>query len=107
MDSNILDSYRSIIGPEAMEKLVSVAASLKGKSIVHVNSTREGGGVAEILSRMMPLSLALGLAAQWQVIEGNESFSYQCICCQHVCVPCFKRVSFIFFFIWAVIGCFT
>ena len=47
---------------------------LKGKSFLHVNSTREGGGVAEILHRMIPLLQDLGIDARWEVIEGDAKF---------------------------------
>ena len=39
-----------------------------------VNSTAVGGGVAEILSRMMPLLRELGLDARWHVMEGGADF---------------------------------
>ncbi|MDD4160812.1 MAG: glycosyltransferase [Synergistaceae bacterium] len=57
-----------------MDSLVHMAKKLTGKKIVHVNSTRAGGGVAEILSSMVPLSKELGLDVSWEVIEGDESF---------------------------------
>ncbi len=47
---------------------------LQGKSFVHVNSTREGGGVAEILHRMVPFLNGLGINTRWEVIEGDNSF---------------------------------
>jgi trehalose synthase len=47
---------------------------LSGKSFLHVNSTKEGGGVAEILQRMIPLLNDLGINAQWEVIEGDAKF---------------------------------
>ncbi len=47
---------------------------LKGKSFLHVNSTREGGGVAEILHRMIPLLTDLGIDARWEVLEGDAKF---------------------------------
>lgn len=47
---------------------------LRGKSFLHVNSTREGGGVAEILHRMIPLLQDLGIDARWEVIEGDAKF---------------------------------
>ncbi len=47
---------------------------LQGKSFLHINSTREGGGVAEILHRMIPLLQDLGIDAQWDVIEGDAKF---------------------------------
>ncbi len=47
---------------------------LRGKSFLHVNSTKEGGGVAEILQRMIPLLNDLGIEARWEVIEGDAKF---------------------------------
>jgi len=50
---------------------------MKGINVVHVNSTREGGGVAEILHRIIPLQQELGINAKWEVITGDPEF-YQC-----------------------------
>ena len=72
--SEMIDRYAEIIGETAMDSLVNIAARLKDRKIVHVNSTRAGGGVAEILSSMVPLSKELGLDVSWEVIEGDESF---------------------------------
>ena len=47
---------------------------LKGKSFLHINSTRAGGGVAEILQRMIPVLENLGVKARWEVLEGDERF---------------------------------
>lgn len=47
---------------------------LQGKTFLHINSTREGGGVAEILQRMIPLLSNLGIDARWEVIEGDPRF---------------------------------
>ncbi len=72
--ADLLSMYEGIIGEAAMESMLHIAGRLKGKKIVHVNSTRSGGGVAEILSSMIPLSEMLGLDVSWEVIEGDESF---------------------------------
>ena len=72
--SEMIDRYAEIIGEAAMDSLVNIAARLKDRKIVHVNSTRAGGGVAEILSSMVPLSKELGLDVSWEVIEGDEAF---------------------------------
>jgi trehalose synthase len=42
--------------------------------VVHVNSTAAGGGVAEILTRLVPLQRGLGLDARWLVLEGDDAF---------------------------------
>ncbi len=72
--SDILKKYGEVIGFHAMDSLLAIAERLEGKKIVHVNSTKEGGGVAEILSSMVPLSQELGLDVAWEVIEGDEPF---------------------------------
>ena len=69
-----LANYEKILGPVAISKLRQVARDLQGATIVHVNSTREGGGVAEILYWMIPLMKELGLDVSWEVIEGNAEF---------------------------------
>lgn len=47
---------------------------LAGKVIQNINSTFTGGGVAEILSRMVPLLGQLGVDARWNVIKGSDEF---------------------------------
>ncbi|GAB4114933.1 MAG: glycosyltransferase [Candidatus Caldatribacteriota bacterium] len=69
-----LDSYRDIIGEEELKKIKELALPLKGKKVVHINSTSFGGGVAEILSALVPLMNDIGLEADWQVIKGSEDF---------------------------------
>ncbi|MBI4669888.1 MAG: glycosyltransferase [Elusimicrobia bacterium] len=69
-----LEEYRSLVGPDTIEELFLLAKNLNGKSILHVNSTATGGGVAEILNRMVPLLNELGVATRWKVIKGGEDF---------------------------------
>ncbi len=73
----IWDPYRNLLGSDVIDQLFQIAALLKGAKIVHVNSTRVGGGVAEILYKMVPLMQALQLDTYWEVLEGNEEF-YKC-----------------------------
>ncbi|MEW6417662.1 MAG: glycosyltransferase [Nitrospirota bacterium] len=54
--------------------LQMLAAKLKGRPFLHINSTRAGGGVAEILQRMIPILKELGIDARWEVIEGDSRF---------------------------------
>jgi len=69
-----LDEYEKIAGTPVIDQLRRLGERLKGKKILHVNSTAEGGGVAEILSWMTPLMQDLGIDAQWAVIEGTKEF---------------------------------
>ena len=73
----LLDDYSAVVGRDVIQHLGQLAASLKGARVVHVNSTREGGGVAEILHKLIPLKQALGIDARWEVISGDSAF-YQC-----------------------------
>jgi len=71
---SMLERYASIAGTDVIHHLMHLGNLLQGMKIVHVNSTREGGGVAEILHTLVPLMQELGLETSWEVIEGNESF---------------------------------
>jgi trehalose synthase len=66
--------YAPIVGQGAVEELFLIADRLKGKSVQNINSTAVGGGVAEILFRMLPLLKDLGVEASWDVIKGNARF---------------------------------
>jgi len=44
------------------------------RRFVHINSTRTGGGVAEILNRAVPLLNQLGIKTQWEVMLGDPFF---------------------------------
>ncbi len=74
MSGNLLDQYRHIVGDERIASLRRLAARLEGLRVVMVNSTRVGGGVAELLARMIPLFGELGLDVRWEVIEGGPEF---------------------------------
>ncbi|HEY5529416.1 MAG TPA: glycosyltransferase [Thermoleophilia bacterium] len=72
--TDLLDKYARHAGLDAVEQLRQLAGLLNGMKVVHVNSTRRGGGVAEILEKLVPLMQELGIDASWEVIEGNEDF---------------------------------
>lgn len=69
-----IDDYAPVAGASEVEELKLLAARVVGKTILNVNSTAVGGGVAEILTRMIPLLKDLGVDARWSVIKGNERF---------------------------------
>src|SRR5579884_302067 len=69
-----IDSYRPLVGDELIDELLALARELNGVRICHVNSTALGGGVAELLSRYLPLLQTLGLSADWRIIHGTGEF---------------------------------
>lgn len=70
----MIDSYAGISPRGDLLLLRKLADNLAGKTFLHVNSTREGGGVAEILKRMVPILSSLGIKARWDVIRGDDRF---------------------------------
>ncbi len=74
---SLLDDYAAVTGADVIDHLRQLAGVLGGARIVHVNSTRVGGGVAEILAKLVPLTRELGMDASWEVIRGDNAF-YQC-----------------------------
>ena len=69
-----LEDYRPVVGDGPLHELRLLAAPLRGRRVVMVNSTRVGGGVAEMLARVVPLLDELGLAVRWEVLLGNDEF---------------------------------
>jgi trehalose synthase len=76
MISNVrtLDQYRAVTPPGTVDMLYRAADRVRGKQFTHVNSTRFGGGVAEMLHNLLPLLNELGIVTRWEVIQGDEEF---------------------------------
>jgi len=69
-----LEEYIPIVGQSVIDDLRLLAKRLEGKVVQHINSTAVGGGVAEILTRAVPLLNEMGLNTKWDVIKGGEQF---------------------------------
>jgi trehalose synthase len=69
-----LESYRDCVHDGVIEALREDARDLVGARVLHVNATAYGGGVAEILTSMVPLMRDLGILADWKVINGTDEF---------------------------------
>ncbi|MBU0895356.1 MAG: glycosyltransferase [Candidatus Omnitrophica bacterium] len=69
-----LEEYIPIVGKPVIDELKLLGQKLQGKVIQNINSTAVGGGVAEILNRMIPLLKELEVDARWDVIKGGEQF---------------------------------
>jgi trehalose synthase len=69
-----LDDYAGLLSAGEIEELRAFAKPLRGRSIEMINSTAIGGGVAEILNRLVPLAEELDLHFKWDVMTGGEDF---------------------------------
>ena len=69
-----LAEYEAIVGSSTVAQLRRLGEKLAGLRVVHVNSTREGGGVAEILEWMVPHMRDVGVDASWEVVHGDPLF---------------------------------
>jgi trehalose synthase len=68
------DRYLALMPSDTTEELRALAEELKDVRIVHVNSTATGGGVAEILQSLVPLSNGLGIPTERVVIDPPNQF---------------------------------
>lgn len=69
-----LADYLPILGEAALEEIRALASRLTGRSALMVNSAAVGGGVAELLARLVPLLNDLEIPTRWEVLEGDEAF---------------------------------
>jgi trehalose synthase len=69
-----LEDYIGIVPKIDLVIIQKLADRFAGRQFLHINSTKSGGGVAEILQRMMVILTGLGINARWEVIEGDERF---------------------------------
>ena len=69
-----LDDYLPTVGSAAVDEIRSLAHRLEGRRALMVNATAVGGGVAELLNRLIPLLEDVGIPTRWEVIRGGEEF---------------------------------
>ena len=69
-----LEDYRTIVGDTIISSIYRKARVLYGKHILHINSTYQGGGVAEMLQTLVPLMNDIGIDAGWRILHGNPDF---------------------------------
>ncbi len=77
-----LESYKDVAPSGVIDLAYKLSEKLIGKSFLHVNSTKVGGGVAEMLLRLIPMFNELGIKTRWEVIEGSPLF-YKTTKCFH------------------------
>ncbi|MEO8107386.1 MAG: glycosyltransferase [Actinomycetes bacterium] len=73
------EALAGVIGTDRVERLitrdaVAMRTALRGHSVININSTPAGGGVAEMLQVLLPLTRGADIDARWLVIEGDPGF---------------------------------
>ncbi len=69
-----IEDYRKIVGDEVIHTIFIKARKFAYKHIVHINSTYQGGGVAEFLSGLVPLMNDVGIFTGWRILHGTPDF---------------------------------
>ena len=59
---------------ELQSAAVDVSSLLSGRSVINVNSTAKGGGVAEMLQWLLSYIRGAGVDVNWYVISGTPEF---------------------------------
>lgn len=70
---DVIQQHRTLT-PKIYQNLNRLMPKIKGRTIIHVNSTRYGGGVAEILKSQVPLENSLGLRSYWFTMRAPRRF---------------------------------
>ncbi|BFU93363.1 MAG: Trehalose synthase [Nitrospira sp.] len=69
-----LDEYRDIAPKGTVDFLRRLSDQVAGRSFLHVSAGRYGGGMAEVLRRLVPMMNTLGVDARWEVLAGDQEF---------------------------------
>ncbi|HIH96473.1 MAG TPA: glycosyltransferase [Thermoplasmata archaeon] len=69
-----IEEYEEIAGEKTVNHIYEEAVPLLGKHILHINSTYQGGGVAEMLNSLVLLMNSIGIDAGWRILHGTPDF---------------------------------
>ncbi|MDV2482726.1 glycosyltransferase [Methanoculleus sp. Wushi-C6] len=69
-----LEDHRPIVGDDVISGIYRKAVALQGKRVLHVNSTYQSGGVAEMILSLVPLMNDVGVKTQWNILTGEGDF---------------------------------
>ena len=72
----------NIVGEDEVNDLFELADKIRGRKILHINSTSRGGGVAELLSSIVPIMRELGIDTKWEIMRGDKTF-FESTKCMH------------------------
>jgi trehalose synthase len=70
--------FQAVLDPDACRRFLSrlelAAERLAGRRLWEINSTEQGGGVAEMLHFLLGYLAGAGIDTRWMVLEGNDEF---------------------------------
>lgn len=66
--------YRKLVGDGKIDELIEKAKKHSGKKYLMINTTSEGGGVAEMLNSMVPILNHMGVDLEWKILHGFHEF---------------------------------
>jgi trehalose synthase len=69
-----LDKYQDIVDDSIINKIRDEATHLSECTVAQINSTYQGGGVAEILNSLIILLNDVGIKTDWRVLHGDLDF---------------------------------
>ena len=69
-----LARFEKLVGHRVINDIKERVKRLEGKHVVFINSTYQGGGVAEMLNSIIPLFNMMGIKVGWRVLHGNNDF---------------------------------
>ncbi|MGM5480295.1 MAG: glycosyltransferase [Nanobdellota archaeon] len=64
----------SLSNDEVVHSIRSYAKHLQSKRVIMINSTPEGGGVAELLKNLVPLFNEIGIQTEWHTLSAPQEF---------------------------------
>lgn len=70
----MIDRYEGISPKRDLDLLRFLGERFEGRSLLNINSTAAGGGVAELLHRIIPILKEMGIEARWDVMEADLPF---------------------------------
>lgn len=74
MTRKSLERYREVVGDDLIAEIRDRAHDLRGLRVLELSATATGGGVAEMLSSLVPLQRDVGLDVEWELITADAAF---------------------------------
>lgn len=69
-----IKAYEPIVGTNVIDELYYLSEKLRGITVENISSTAVGGGVAELLNKIVPFLNQLDVSAKWNIIKGDGRF---------------------------------